>query len=73
MSKGDHIEMDGIVIEACGGGKYAVQIKDGPLLKVPMCGKMKKHHIRVIPGDQVRVSLTPYDMNNGFISYRGRQ
>ncbi len=72
MPKDDHIEMDGKVIEACGGGKYKVELKSGQCLTIPMCGKMKKNHIRVIPGDYVKVAISPYDLQNGFISFRGK-
>lgn len=73
MSKGDHIELDGVVAEACGGGQYLVQPSDAPdQVRATLGGKLKKNHIRVLPGDRVKVSVSPYDLTHGFITYRHR-
>jgi len=74
MPKGDHVEIEGEVMDARGGGQYLVQL-DGieKPVSVRLCGKMKQHRIRVIPGDRVKVSLSPYDMTSGFITYRVRK
>jgi translation initiation factor IF-1 len=73
MPKGDHIEVEGEVVDARGGGKYLVKL-DGveKPISVGLCGKMKQHRIRVVPGDRVKVNLSPYDMTSGFITYRIR-
>lgn len=71
MSKGDHVEVEGKVLDTRGGGQYLVQI-DGVEhpVSVKLCGKMRQHRIKVIPGDRVKVSLSPYDMTSGFITFR---
>lgn len=70
MSRGDHIEFEGIVLEARGGGFYTVQIDGGSQVRANLGGTLKKNKIRVLPGDKVRVSLSPYDLTHGFINYR---
>lgn len=73
MSRGDLVEMDGILEEALGGGQYRVRIEDsGSLVRVQLCGKMKQNHIRVLPGDKVMVGVSPYDLTHGIIMRRYR-
>lgn len=74
MPREDHIPFYGTVTDALGGGKYAVQIDDSnQVIKAGVCGRMKQNHIRVIPGDRVEVSVSPYDLTCGFITKRPRQ
>lgn len=73
MSRGDHIEMDGRVTDAMGGGQYTIQLKEGgALVRAKLSGKMKQNHIRVLPGDVVKVAVSPYDMTHGMITFRSR-
>ena len=73
MSKGDHVEVEGTITDAIGGGQYLVDVDGSDVqVRVRLCGKMKQHKIMVIPGDRVRVNLSPYDMTSGFITYRIR-
>jgi len=73
MPREDHIEVDGVVIDSC-GGKFKVDLKNGaPPVLAQLNGKMRQNRIRVIPGDAVRVALSPYDLTRGLIVYRGSQ
>lgn len=69
------IEVEGIVTEATGNGFFRVERlhngeKTGHILDAHLSGKMRQRYIKVLPGDKVRVEMTPYDMSKGRISYR---
>jgi translation initiation factor IF-1 len=73
MTKGDLVEMEGVVQEALGGGQYRVQLEQGDVsVRAQLSGRMRRHHIRVLPGDKVRVAVSPYDLSHGLIVYRGK-
>lgn len=74
MAKDDHIEMEGTVDEAMGGGQYLIRLtnKAGTTIRARLSGKMTQNKIRVIPGDRVRVSVSPYDLTHGMITFRER-
>jgi translation initiation factor IF-1 len=70
MPREDHIEVDGVVIDSC-GGKFRVDLKNGtPPVIAQLNGRMRQNRIRVIAGDSVRVALSPYDLTKGLIVYR---
>jgi len=80
LSKGDLIEIEGVVQEALGGGQYSVKVakeagstEQDVFVRAQLSGKLRKHHIRVIPGDIITVGVSPYDMTHGIITYRGRK
>lgn len=73
MSKQDKIEVTGKVIEAVGGDKFRVEIESGDKTVVVlayMAGKMRKFYIKIVPGDIVKVELSPYDLTQGRITFR---
>lgn len=70
MSKQDYIATSGSVTEALGGDRFRVELENGAVILGTLSGKMRQRHIRVLPGDQVRVEMSPYDMTRGRISYR---
>jgi translation initiation factor IF-1 len=73
MTKGDLVEMEGVVAEALGGGQYRIQLEQGDVsVRAQLSGRMRRHHIRVLPGDKVRVAVSPYDLSHGLIVYRGK-
>ncbi len=73
MTKGDLVEMEGVVQEALGGGQYRIQLDQGEVaVRAQLSGRMRRHHIRVLPGDRVRVAVSPYDLSHGLIVYRGK-
>lgn len=71
MPKDDLIEKEGQILDALGGGQYNVQTSDGEV-RAQLSGRLRRNHIRVLPGDKVRVSVSPYDMTHGLITYRMR-
>ena len=70
MPKDDHIELAGTVKEALGGGQYDVTLDTGTNVRARLCGKMKQFRIRVIPGDKVKVAVSPYYPTHGMITFR---
>ena len=72
MSKGDHIEMQGTVIETLPNTMFRVELENGHVVTAHISGKMRKHYIRILKGDKVTVELTPYDPTKGRITFRER-
>ena len=64
------IKVDGLVIEALPGTQFRVRLDNGHEVLAYLAGKMRKHYIRIVPGDSVRVALSPYDLTRGRIIYR---
>lgn len=71
-SKEEALEVEGVVTQALANTRFRVQVDDGPLVLAHVAGKMRKHFIRIVPGDRVRVELSPYDLTKGRIVYRER-
>ncbi len=69
-TKDDAIEIEGTVIEQLPNTTFRVELPNGHRLLAYMSGKMRKHFIRIILGDRVTVSLSPYDLDRGRIVYR---
>ncbi|HOB62687.1 MAG TPA: translation initiation factor IF-1 [Candidatus Competibacteraceae bacterium] len=72
MSKEDHIEMEGTVVDTLPNTMFRVQLENGHVITAHISGRMRKHYIRILTGDKVKVELTPYDLSKGRIVYRGR-
>jgi translation initiation factor IF-1 len=72
MPKDDNIELEGEVTEAMGGGKYQIKTTLGQHVIAQLSGRMKANHIRVIPGDRVKVAVSPYDTSHGLITHRSK-
>ncbi|BBA37259.1 MULTISPECIES: translation initiation factor IF-1 [Methylococcaceae] len=72
MSKEDHIEMEGKVIETLPNTTFRVQLDNGHIITAHISGKMRKHYIRILTGDRVKVEMTPYDLTKGRITFRQR-
>ena len=62
--------MSGKVIETLPGTKFKVELENGHTITAHMAGRMRKYYIRIVPGDEVTVELTPYDLTKGRITYR---
>ena len=71
-TKEEKIEGEGEVVEALPSTMFRVQIDGGHAILATISGKMRKHYIRILPGDKVKVELSPYDLNRGRITYRHR-
>ena len=72
MAKQDVIEMDGEVIETLPNTQFKVKLENGHIIDAHISGKMRKHYIRILTGDKVKVEMTPYDLTKGRITFRGR-
>lgn len=72
MAKEESIEMEGTVIETLPNTLFRVELENGHVVTAHISGKMRKHYIRILTGDQVTVQLTPYDLSKGRITYRAR-
>ena len=70
MSKEDAIKTEGIVKEVLPGTMFRVVIPNGTTVLAHISGKMRKHYIRIVPGDQVEVELSPYDLGKARIIFR---
>ena len=66
----DKIEVEGKVLEALPNAMFKVEIADGKVILGHISGKMRMFHIRILPGDKVRLELSPYDLSKGRITYR---
>ena len=64
------IELTGTIMEALPGTQFRVELENGHNIIAHVAGKMRKHYIRLVPGDSVTVELTPYDLTKGRITYR---
>ena len=73
VAKEEAIEVEGIVKEALPNTMFRVELKNGGhMIMAHLSGKMRKHFIRIVPGDTVKVALSPYDLNRGRIIFRER-
>jgi translation initiation factor IF-1 len=72
MAKEDQIEMEGTVVETLPNTMFRVELENGHVVTAHISGKMRKHYIRILTGDNVTVEMTPYDLTKGRITYRAR-
>jgi translation initiation factor IF-1 len=70
--KEEALEVEGTVTQALANTRFRVQLDTGNEVLAHVAGKMRKHFIRIVPGDKVRVELSPYDLTKGRITYRER-
>ena len=64
------IELNGTIVETLPGTQFKVELENGHQIIAHVAGRMRKHYIRLVPGDRVKVELTPYDLTKGRITYR---
>ena len=72
VQKEEAIEIDGLVTEALPNVMFRVQLDNGPIILGHISGKMRKNYIKLVPGDRVKVELSPYDLTRGRITFRYR-
>ena len=70
MSKADVIEVEGTVLEKLPNAMFRVELENGHEITAHISGKMRMHYIRILPGDKVKVEMSPYDLTKGRISFR---
>ncbi len=72
MSKQDVIEVEGTVLESYPNAMFQVELPNGHKILAHISGKLRMNFIRVLPGDKVKVELSPYDLTRGRITWRGK-
>lgn len=70
MPKEEPIEAEGVIIESLPNAMFRVELDNGHRVLAHVCGKMRMHFIRILPGDRVKLELSPYDLTRGRITYR---
>ena len=70
MVKEDKIEVDGKIVESMGNAMFRVELPGNRVILAHISGKMRVHYIKIMPGDMVKVELSPYDLSRGRIVYR---
>jgi translation initiation factor IF-1 len=70
MAKQASIEQDGVILEALPNAMFRVELENGHVLIAHISGKMRMFYIKILPGDRVKLELSPYDLTKGRISFR---
>lgn len=70
MAKQGSIEQDGTVLEALPNATFRVELENGHVVHSHISGKMRMHYIKILPGDKVKLEMSPYDLTKGRITYR---
>ena len=70
LAKEDAIELEGTVLEALPNAMFKVELENGHTILAHISGKMRMHYIKILPGDRVRVDMSPYDLTKGRITFR---
>jgi len=70
MPKEEPIEVEGVVVEPLPNAMFRVELEGGHKVLAHLSGKMRMHYIRILPGDRVKLELSPYDLSRGRIVYR---
>lgn len=70
MAKEEAVEVEATVVEPLPNAMFKVELENGHEVLAHISGKMRKHFIRILPGDKVRVELSPYDLSRGRIVFR---
>ena len=73
MAKQPAIEQDGTIVEALSNAMFRVELENGHIVTAHISGKIRRNYIKILPGDRVKVELTPYDLSKGRITYRLRK
>ncbi len=70
MAKQSGIEQDGTIVEALSNAMFRVELQNGHEVIAHISGKMRMHYIKILPGDKVRIEMSPYDLTKGRIVFR---
>lgn len=73
MAKQASIEQDGVIREALSNAMFRVELENGHEIIAHISGKMRMHYIKILPGDKVKLEMSPYDLTKGRITYRYKQ
>ena len=72
MAKEELIETEGKVIESLPNAMFRVELENGHVVLAHVSGKMRMNFIRILPGDKVKLELSPYDLNRGRVTFRAK-
>ena len=72
MAKEDVIEVEGVVVESLPNTNFKVELENGYQILAHISGKLRMNYIKILPGDKVKVELSPYDLNRGRITWRAK-
>ena len=72
MAKNDVIEVEGTVLEKLPNAMFSVELENGHQNLAHISGKLRMNFIRIIPGDKVKIEMSPYDLSKGRITWRGK-
>ncbi|MBQ8427376.1 MAG: translation initiation factor IF-1 [Clostridia bacterium] len=72
MSKEDVIETEGVIVEALPNAMFTVKLSNGHVITAHISGKLRMHYIKIIPGDSVKLEMSPYDLTKGRITWRSK-
>ena len=72
MAKQEAIERDGVILESLSNAMFKVELDNGPIIIAHISGKMRMHYIKILPGDRVKVEMSPYDLTKGRITWRAK-
>ena len=70
MAKQTSITQDGTILEALSNARFRVELENGHTIMAHISGKMRMHYIKLLPGDRVKLELSPYDLSKARITYR---
>ena len=73
MAKEDLIEVEGTIVEALPNAQFRVELENGHRVLAHISGKIRMHFIRILPGDRVKLELSPYDLTRGRITFREKE
>ena len=73
MAKQASIEQDGVITEALSNAMFRVELENGHIITAHISGKMRMHYIKLLPGDRVKVEMSPSDLTKGRISFRYKE
>jgi len=70
MAKQASIEQDGTIVEALSNARFRVELENGHIILAHISGKMRMYYIKILPGDKVKLAMSPYDLTKGRITFR---
>ncbi|MDD6302351.1 MAG: translation initiation factor IF-1 [Bacillales bacterium] len=70
MAKGDVIEVEAVVVETLPNAMFNVKLENGVVILAHVSGKIRMNYIRILPGDRVKIEISPYDLTRGRITFR---
>ena len=70
MAKQEAIEQDGVIVEALSNAMFRVELNNGHVVTAHISGKMRMYYIKLLPGDKVKLQMSPYDLSKARITFR---